>query len=313
MAIELFCNNKSSTITAGGSTTPVAGTSESWTGTAGAFSDAWGRTPTTGQYQVRCYDPAAPTEIVAVTNDASGTYTVTRGVDGTTPVAHAANFTLVACESAGNLGLLSQDQDIRGTFMQGVHAGNDPFNDGTLDTSTVITGGGSATWAEGGDVLSVLFSGQGGGQAVARVKPITISVGGYIETAIRLLAASNYAFLGLCFTDGTLTSSNIVTAWTGTQGQVMQMWPTIGGTVAGVSGPGASSRGAILPVIYQRLMWVSANTWRTYWSPDGVTWDTFGMADYSKTMTPTQMGFWVSAWGQSGNDIASFEYLKCSG
>lgn len=312
MAVELFCDNKSTTITAGGSTTPVSGTVESWTGGSGALSDPWGRIPTTGQFQVRCQDPAAPTEIVIVTNDAAGTYTVTRGAEGTTPVAHAANFTLVAVETGGNLGLLSQNQDLVNSFAYGAHSGNDPYNDGTLDSSTVITGGGSATWAEGGDVLSATFSGQGGGQTVARVKPITIAVGGYIETAIRLLANNGTSFAGLCFTDGTLSSSNFVGTFAGYSGG-QALFPVLAGTVASVTGSAATSIFQIGSVLYVRLMWVAANTFRVYYSPDGVTWTTFGFGDLAKTMTPTQMGVFVSAWGGSANNVASFEYLKCSG
>jgi hypothetical protein len=61
--------------------------------------------------QFHVIDPAAPTEIIAVTNVSGATWTVTRGAggtDGTTPVAHAAGFTVQQVVTAGGLDQLVQ-------------------------------------------------------------------------------------------------------------------------------------------------------------------------------------------------------------
>ena len=95
MAIDIFANNASATVSSGGTTAPAAGTSESWT-----LSSIVGLAAATGVTQMRLIDPAASSEIMLLTNLSGTAATVTRGVEGTTPVAHAANFTVNAVVTA---------------------------------------------------------------------------------------------------------------------------------------------------------------------------------------------------------------------
>lgn len=93
MAVEIWANDASATVTSGGTDAPSAGTSESWTlsgSTLPAVSSS--ASPPT-----QCYvcDPAAESEKILVTNVSGTSATVTRGADGTTPVAHSAGFTIV--------------------------------------------------------------------------------------------------------------------------------------------------------------------------------------------------------------------------
>lgn len=109
-AVETFADNATTTVTAGGTDAPVAGTVETWTLASAASFPAI----TTGTTQCTVGDPAAPTENIRITNITGTTATVTRGVDGTTPVTHAAGFTIVtvipapwlngAVQLAGDLG-----------------------------------------------------------------------------------------------------------------------------------------------------------------------------------------------------------------
>ena len=58
----------------------------------------------TGVSQFHVADPAAPSEVVLVTNMTGGgnnTWSVIRGADSTTPVAHAAGFTVTNVITAG--------------------------------------------------------------------------------------------------------------------------------------------------------------------------------------------------------------------
>ena len=101
MAIDIFANNASATVSSGGTTAPASGTSESWT-----LSSIVGLAASTEVTQMRLIDPAdsrPQPEIMLLTNLSGTTATVTRGVEGTTPVAHVAGFTVQAVSTAGSL------------------------------------------------------------------------------------------------------------------------------------------------------------------------------------------------------------------
>ena len=96
------------TVTSGGTTAPAAGTVQAFTVTAtAAFPVA-----VAGVGWFKFADPAAPTETMLATVAPGGTgagqaWTVTRGADGTTPVAHAANFTVYQVVSGPDLAALA--------------------------------------------------------------------------------------------------------------------------------------------------------------------------------------------------------------
>ena len=103
-AIEIYANNPTTTVTSGGSTAGTSGTVESW----GVTSSATFPAAATGVTQFHVGDPAQPSELIAVTNVAGTAWTVTRGAEATTPVVHAAGFTVDQVITAGGLnGLLS--------------------------------------------------------------------------------------------------------------------------------------------------------------------------------------------------------------
>jgi len=99
MAIDVLVNNAATTVSSGGTDAPAAGTSESWTVASSAEFPAI----TTGVTQFRIQDPALPAEIMIVTAISGTTWTVTRGAEGTAPVAHAGNFTVDAVATAGGV------------------------------------------------------------------------------------------------------------------------------------------------------------------------------------------------------------------
>lgn len=101
MAIDIFANNASAIVSAGGTTAPAAGTSEAWTlsSIVGLAASSSAVLPT----QMRIIDPAAPSELMLLTNLSGTSATVTRGVEGTTPVAHSAGFTVQAVVTRASL------------------------------------------------------------------------------------------------------------------------------------------------------------------------------------------------------------------
>ena len=100
--LEVFANNASTTVTSGGTTAPVAGTAESWTVAASASFPV----VELGAQVFHVADPAAPSEMVTVNVTAGTTWQVTRGAEGTTPVAHAGGFQIVQVVTAGTLAAL---------------------------------------------------------------------------------------------------------------------------------------------------------------------------------------------------------------
>lgn len=91
MAKDLFTNQGSTTVSSGGTTAPAQGATESWTvASSSTFPAASNAASPPTQFYVS--DPALPSETVLVTNVSGTTWSVTRGADGTTPVAHTAGF-----------------------------------------------------------------------------------------------------------------------------------------------------------------------------------------------------------------------------
>ncbi len=103
-AAEVFANQAQTTVTAGGTTAPAQGTVQTWTVASSATFPA----VSTGVSQFRVCDRAAPSEIILVTNVSGNTWTVTRGAEGTAPVAHTPGFTVFQDLTAGALGAFAQ-------------------------------------------------------------------------------------------------------------------------------------------------------------------------------------------------------------
>lgn len=93
MPRDLFSNQGSTTVSSGGTTAPSQGTTESWTvASSSTFPAASNAASPVTQFYIT--DPALPAETILVTNVSGTTWSVTRGADGTTPVAHTAGFTV---------------------------------------------------------------------------------------------------------------------------------------------------------------------------------------------------------------------------
>lgn len=101
-----FYNNTAATVSSGGTTAPLAGTAESWTvATAGL---AGFPVSFAGPFHVA--DPALTGEkilVTAISGAGPYTWTVTRGDEGTTPVAHAPGFTIQQVVTAGEYAALT--------------------------------------------------------------------------------------------------------------------------------------------------------------------------------------------------------------
>jgi hypothetical protein len=110
LTLDSLTNQGQGTVTAGGTTAPAQGTSESWTVTA---ANAFPAVSVAAGTCFRVIDPAQLTEIMLVTAAPGGTgsgqsWTVTSGAESTTPVAHAANAVIYEIITGGLLAKMPQ-------------------------------------------------------------------------------------------------------------------------------------------------------------------------------------------------------------
>jgi hypothetical protein len=100
LAVEVFANIPTTTVSSGGTTAPASGTQETWTvaSSTGFPAVSSSATPPT---QLHIADVALNSEIISVINISGTTWTVIRGAESTTPVAHGAGFTIYQVVSAG--------------------------------------------------------------------------------------------------------------------------------------------------------------------------------------------------------------------
>lgn len=98
----LFANLPQTTVISGGTDAPAGGTVEVIT------VNASGSFPAVkyGAQQFHFSDPAANSELFTCQQVSGNTWTVIRGAEGTAPVTHAANFTIIQVVSAGDLASL---------------------------------------------------------------------------------------------------------------------------------------------------------------------------------------------------------------
>jgi len=100
VTVELFSDLPQTTVSSGGTTAPSPGTVENWTvASSSSFPAASSVAVPPTAFHVS--DIAADTEIITVTNVSGTTWTVTRGAESTTPVAHTAGFTIKQVVTAG--------------------------------------------------------------------------------------------------------------------------------------------------------------------------------------------------------------------
>jgi len=130
VAVEVFANDGAATVASGGATTPVAGTVESWTlGSSTLPAVSSSATPPTWCYIT---DQANDAEKMLVTNISGSTATVTRGADGTTPIAHASGFTVNQVATRASLTALQSPAWLNAATWFGA----DPA--GAADSTTAI-------------------------------------------------------------------------------------------------------------------------------------------------------------------------------
>jgi hypothetical protein len=202
------------------------------------------------------------------------------------------------------------------TRPETAHADDDEFDDDIIDaawTELVVTG--TTVWSEKGSRLNAEFI----DQASNDLSPILKSLGSLtspvtIETAVTASAIlTSFTQFGLVFADGVVAGSEAVAAklqYPTVSGQITQS--LLAGTLTNMTvnvTTTLNSSGAG-NMVYLRLIWSAANTWKYYWSFDGQVWVQHRTAG-SRTMTPTHFGLFVSTGNVTAFDrVAAFEYFR---
>src|SRR5258708_141416 len=100
MAVEVFTNNATTTVSSGGTGAPVSGTTETWTVASSASFPASG---IASLQPFHVADPLPPAEKILVPAVNGTTGRVARGDGGTPPVPPLSGFTIVAAARGGFL------------------------------------------------------------------------------------------------------------------------------------------------------------------------------------------------------------------
>lgn len=203
------------------------------------------------------------------------------------------------------------------------HADDDFFNDGVLSSDwTTLTVTGAQTITEFRGMLSIrITTGQTVSDLNAILRPVTPSIGDVIETRVHGAqtntgGSNDLNFAGLVFSDGVIASSNAacltVHKDAATAGHGWLTASRIGTfTSATIGGISVTWRNPAEPV-YIRLEYDAANTWRSFISPDGVSWHDLGTQ--ADTLTPTHVGLVWSTWGDTADgQIVGYDYFRYNG
>jgi len=190
-----------------------------------------------------------------------------------------------------------------------VHTDDQEFN-GTIG-GTAQDASGTITWTQSRGILSAAYEDTSPGSSPCRLyalTPTTFPV--TIETAIRTIGEDGkYPLGGICLTDGTATSANLVGCAYVAATFDASMYS---GTIASSSSTTNDIvESPVSLLIYMRLIWTATNTFEATWSIDGVSWSKFATTSTSKTITPTHFGAFIGGMDTATSvAITSFEYLR---
>jgi hypothetical protein len=200
--------------------------------------------------------------------------------------------------------------------LSGSHADDDEFSSNTLANYTATTPTGTASWNIGNHNLICQFNGNSGSDLCTFLKPITIADGEWIETSLKMLTQSaNYSFVGLCFTNGVLTTSSIASACFfisgALPGRIDLRYDT--GTITNLSSASSDTLFdlAITGSLRLRFKRVNSTTYKYYVAnEDGGFFYDWGAGSVNPGFTPTHAGLCVSTWGGAHKGLASFDYFR---
>ena len=192
------------------------------------------------------------------------------------------------------------------------HIDDDFFTADTSADYTETAASGTATWVYGTrDSVEVEFVNQSSVDWAVALKtvpaagvPITIET--RIDTAGK--ENENFTAAGLCFTSGTATTSEIFVVGIGAAGTRVMTTNTDGQTITNADWSSVQIiHGESLMI---RLIWSAADSFDISVSTKGSRWVDLGATTFTRTFTPTHMGFAVTTYGNAHPSVVGYDYLR---
>jgi len=193
-------------------------------------------------------------------------------------------------------------------------ADDDEFDNGSIDGAFVEIAGstGTVTWSESRHRLIAEFDDNQSQRFKALVKPLTLSDGEAVETLVAeyFSQVQNFPFVGVCLTNGVLTSSLYAYAHLYTSSSPTMILGAIYGAFnAGPSIPWSSFSITPTTPIRLRLYRTSSTVYGISYSVGGSKWILAG-STFNPGFTPSHAGFMVSTYGGTLPSVCAFEYLR---
>lgn len=200
------------------------------------------------------------------------------------------------------------------------HADDDEFASASSGSYTALNiGSGSATWTHAAHGLSVVFENQAVSDVSAYMKTLTATQPFTIEAGMIMgRGGGQYAFAGVCVSDGTNSTNAVVTAMMSRDAN------NVSPIVRGDDGTFTTVTGAAQVTdirsdaphhghFFVRLISTAANTFKVGYSIDSISWVYTGT--FTHTITPSKLGFCVTEWGGGATNkhLAFYEYIRVSG
>ena len=194
------------------------------------------------------------------------------------------------------------------------HTDDDFFVTDSSGDYTETAASGTATWVYGTrDSLECEFLNQSANDWATSLKAVPVAgVPITIETRFDPAGMENNSFVaaGLCFTSGTATSSEIFAIGYGSAANIARMVATSadGDTITNAdwstiqithSGP-----------LMLRVIWSAADSFDVSVSTKGSRWTDLGQGIFTRTFTPTHMGFAVTTHGNADPSVVGYDYLR---
>ena len=188
------------------------------------------------------------------------------------------------------------------------HADDDEFFEDSSGDYTEVTPSGTPTWTIGPAMARLSVTGVSGSDLVAIMKASTFSTSDHWTTRVMRISPHLVNSIGLVWSDGTATTSNIL--WANLLSDERLGLET--GTFTALTGsyPRVDTYRADTRGVYIRLTYVSSNTFRVAYSANGYDWDTFNFSDLSYTFSPTHVGIGVGYAVGSGSRTYDFSFLR---
>jgi hypothetical protein len=263
--------------------------------------------PSSGNFHVIVED-----EIMLVTAVSGTTFTVTRAQESTTAASHASGVDIALILTAASILNLIRQYSKSPYLVFEPTGVDDEFDDSSFSGWTKVANATPViTESEDGSQLSLVHPGGGSaGQLIAYMKSTTINTGDKIEMCFRMAQYDeNFAIVALVMADGaTYGSGNQVLCTFSPQQNLLSMMSHTNYN-SNASNTTYSMRQQGTGYVFLRLTYVSANTFKGEVSIDGIQWFTFN-SSFSRTITPTHVGFAITKWGGSNFMLCTLEYFR---